>query len=100
MMTCFYGNFSLQLLSKKQILTYYKSQHYNKIITEQIFMGSLIIQNDQKENKLEQALQMIGHVLADSKQISVQCMSVDNLWSQTLSYNKSYLMNFRRWNYN
>jgi hypothetical protein len=27
-------------------------------------------------------------------------MGVDNLWSQTLLYNKSYLMNFRRWNYN
>jgi hypothetical protein len=25
--------------------------------------------------------------------ISVQCMGVDNLWSQTLLYNKSYLMN-------
>jgi hypothetical protein len=33
-------------------------------------------------------------------QISVQCMGVDNLWSQTLLYNKSYLMNFRRLNYN
>jgi hypothetical protein len=33
-------------------------------------------------------------------QISVQCMGVDNLWSQKLLYNKSYLMNFRRWNYN
>jgi hypothetical protein len=27
-------------------------------------------------------------------------MGVDNLWSQTLFYIKSYLMNFRRWNYN
>jgi hypothetical protein len=26
-------------------------------------------------------------------------MGVDNLWSQTLLYNKSYLMNFRRYNY-
>jgi hypothetical protein len=35
-------------------------------------------------------------------QISVQCMviAVDNLWSRTSLYNKSYLMNFRRWNYN
>jgi hypothetical protein len=36
-------------------------------------------------------------------QISVQYMGVDNLWSQTLFYNNSYLMNFtnfRRWNYN
>jgi hypothetical protein len=32
-------------------------------------------------------------------QISVQCMAVDNLWSQKLLYNKSYLMNFRLWNY-
>jgi hypothetical protein len=27
-------------------------------------------------------------------------MGVDNLWSQTLFYNKLYLMNFGRWNYN
>jgi hypothetical protein len=34
-------------------------------------------------------------------QISVQRMGVgvDNLWSQTLLFNKSYLMNLRRWNY-
>jgi hypothetical protein len=25
-------------------------------------------------------------------------MGVDNLWSQTLLHNKSYLLNFRRWN--
>jgi hypothetical protein len=58
------------------------------------------VQSDQKENKPEQALKIIGHVVADSVQISVQCMAVDNLWSQTLLYNKSYLTNFRRWNYN
>jgi hypothetical protein len=33
-------------------------------------------------------------------QISVQCMGVDSLWSQRLLHNKSYFMNFRRWNYN
>jgi hypothetical protein len=33
-------------------------------------------------------------------QINVQCMGVDNLWSPTLLYNKLYLMNSRRWNYN
>jgi hypothetical protein len=49
------------------------------------------IQSDQKENKSEQALQIIGR---NSMQIGVQCMGVDNLWSQTLLYNKSYLMNF------
>jgi hypothetical protein len=27
-------------------------------------------------------------------------MGVDSLWSQTRLYNKSYLINFRRWNYN
>jgi hypothetical protein len=27
-------------------------------------------------------------------------VGVDSLWSQTLLYNKSYLMNFRRGNYN
>jgi hypothetical protein len=31
-------------------------------------------------------------------QISVQSMGVDNLWFQTLLYNKSYLMHFRHWN--
>jgi hypothetical protein len=41
------------------------------------------VQSDQKENKPEQALKIIGHVVADSMQISVQCMAVDNLWSQT-----------------
>jgi hypothetical protein len=33
-------------------------------------------------------------------QISVECMGVDNLWSQTVLYNKSSLITFRRWNYN
>jgi hypothetical protein len=51
------------------------------------------IQNDQKESKSEHALQIIGHVVAESYAISVQCLGVDNLWSQTLLYNKSYLMN-------
>jgi hypothetical protein len=27
-------------------------------------------------------------------------MGVDNLWSQPLLYNKSYLINFSPWNYN
>jgi hypothetical protein len=58
------------------------------------------IQSDQQESKSEQALQIIGHVVAESYANSVQSMAVDNLWSQTLVYNKSYLMNFRRWNYN
>jgi hypothetical protein len=62
--------------------------------------NKICIQCDQKENKSEQALQIIGHVVAESMQISVQCMGVDKLWSQTLLYNKSYLMNFSRWNYN
>jgi hypothetical protein len=52
------------------------------------------VQSDQKENKSEhQALQIIGHVVADPMQRSVQCRGVDNLWSQRLLYNKSYLMN-------
>jgi hypothetical protein len=33
-------------------------------------------------------------------QISVQCMRVNNLLAQTLLCNKTYLMNFTRWNYN
>jgi hypothetical protein len=41
------------------------------------------IQCDQKENKSEQALPIIGHVVArNSMEISVQCTGVDNLWSQ------------------
>jgi hypothetical protein len=32
------------------------------------------VQSDQKENKSEQ---IIGHVVADSMQISVQCVGVD-----------------------
>jgi hypothetical protein len=43
-------------------------------------------------------MQIIGHVA--NKEISIQCMGVDNLWSQTLLCNKSHLMNFNRWNYN
>jgi hypothetical protein len=50
-------------------------QHYTLQIT------SVIIESDQKENKSEQALQIIGHVVADHMQISVHCMGVDNLWS-------------------
>jgi hypothetical protein len=53
-----------------------------------------------KKKKSQEALQIIGHVVADHMQISVQCRGVDNLLSQTLLYNKSHLMNFRRWNYN
>jgi hypothetical protein len=57
------------------------------------------VQSDQKENKSEQALQIIGHVVAKFY-AKIRSMAVDNLWSETLLYNKSYLMNFRRWNYN
>jgi hypothetical protein len=47
------------------------------------------------QEKSEQALQIIDHVVADHMQIeiSVQSMGVDNLWS---TLNESYLMNFRR----
>jgi hypothetical protein len=37
------------------------------------------IQSDHKENKSEQALQITGHVVADSVQISVQRLGVDIL---------------------
>jgi hypothetical protein len=47
-----------------------------------------VVQCDQKENKSEQALQIIGHVVAEFYA------------HKTLLYNKSYLMNFRPWNYN
>jgi hypothetical protein len=49
----------------------------------------LEIQSDQKENKSERTLQIIDRVIAESYANSVQSMSVDNLWSQTLLYNKS-----------
>jgi hypothetical protein len=59
-----------------------------------------VIPRIQNDNKSEQALQIIGHVVAESYANSVQCMGIDNLWFQTLLCNESYLMNFRRWNYN
>jgi hypothetical protein len=43
---------------------------------------------------------IIGHVVAKFYASKRSIMDVDNLWSPTLLYNKSYLMNFRRWNYN
>jgi hypothetical protein len=56
------------------------------------------MQSDQKENKSEQALQIIGHVVAeffgDKRSIHRRRQFV------VLLNNKSYLMNFRRWNYN
>jgi hypothetical protein len=45
------------------------------------------IQSDQKENKSEQALQIIDHVVADHMEISVQSMGVDNLWSLYFTIN-------------
>jgi hypothetical protein len=50
------------------------------------------------ENKSEQALQIIGHVVAEfyANKRLMHGRSVDNLWSQKPLYNKSYLMNFRR----
>jgi hypothetical protein len=53
-------------------------------------------QSDQKENKSEQALQNIGHVVVES--YANKCSM--HLWSQTPLYNTSYLMNFRHCNYN
>jgi hypothetical protein len=40
----------------------------------------------QKGNKSKQAMQIIDHVVAVSVQISIHCMGVDNLGSQTLVY--------------
>jgi hypothetical protein len=48
------------------------------------------VQSDQKGNKSEQVLQIIGHVVAESCGKKA-CMGVDNLWCQTLLYNKSIL---------
>jgi hypothetical protein len=45
------------------------------------------MQADKKESKSKHALQIVGDVVADSMQISVQCMGVDNLWFQTPLYN-------------
>jgi hypothetical protein len=39
----------------------------------------MYVQSDQKENKSEQALQIIGRAVAESYAKSVQCMGVDNL---------------------
>jgi hypothetical protein len=39
------------------------------------------LQSNQKEKKSRQSLQIFGHVVAKFMQISLQCMSVDNLWS-------------------
>jgi hypothetical protein len=49
------------------------------------------VQSDQKKNKSEEALQIIiGHVVAKFLYAKMRSMVVDNLWSQTLLYNKSY----------
>jgi hypothetical protein len=53
-----------------------------------------------KKTNQRRRCKFIGDVVADFMQINVQCMGVDNLWSKTLFDNKSYLMNFTRWNYN
>jgi hypothetical protein len=44
----------------------------------------ITVQSAQKENKSEQELQIIGHLVAEFYAISFQCMGADNLWSQTL----------------
>jgi hypothetical protein len=61
-----------------------------------MFLYVHFTQSDQKENKSEQALQNIGHVVVES--YASKCSM--HLWSQTPLYNKSYLKNFRRCNYN
>jgi hypothetical protein len=61
-----------------------------------MFLYVHFTQSDQKENKSEQALQNIGHVVVES--YANKCSM--HLWSQAPLYNKSYLMNFRSWNYN
>jgi hypothetical protein len=57
-----------------------------------------VVQGD-KKNQSEQASQIIGYVVAEFY-ASVQALGVDNLWFQMPLYNKSYVKNFRRWNYN
>jgi hypothetical protein len=61
-----------------------------------MFMYVHFTQSDQKENKSEQALQNIGHVVVES--YANKCSMY--LWSQMPFYNKSYLVNFRHCNYN
>jgi hypothetical protein len=58
------------------------------------------VKSDEKENKSEQALQIIGHVVAESYANKRSMHGRRQFVVQTLLYNKSYLMNLRRWNYN
>jgi hypothetical protein len=58
---------------------------------------SINVQSDQKENKSEQALQIIiGHVVAKSDANKRRQFVVSN----AALINHTYLMHFRRWNYN
>jgi hypothetical protein len=54
------------------------------------------LQSDRKENKSERALQIIGHVVAESC-ANKRSMTICGLKRY---FHKSYLMNFRRWDYN
>jgi hypothetical protein len=47
-------------------------------------------QTDQKESKSEQAVQIIGHIVAESyaNKGAKKNMGGDNLWSQTLLHKK------------
>jgi hypothetical protein len=58
------------------------------------------VKSDEKENKSEQALQIIGHVVAESYANKRSMHGRRQFVVQTLLYDKSYLMNLRRWNYN
>jgi hypothetical protein len=59
---------------------------------------SLFIQSDQEENKSEQALQLIGHVVAEFY-ANKRSMHRRGL-KRYLIQNHRYLINCRRWNYN
>jgi hypothetical protein len=52
---------------------------------------------DKKEAKSEQASQIIGNVIAESYVNKSSCMGVDNLWSPTLLYNKSYRLSIKEY---
>jgi hypothetical protein len=53
------------------------------------------VKSDEKENKSEQALQIIGHVVAESYANKRSMHGRRQFVVQTLLYNKSYLMNLR-----
>jgi hypothetical protein len=65
-----------------------------KVAVIELSVWSASVQSDQKENKSEQALQIIGHVVAESY---ANKHSMHGRGQFVVS--NAYPMNFRRWNY-